>query len=94
MSECQNTYTCKLWKESNKGKCLRCNAVFVDQLDEKSQQLKMTELALEEKRSQLVEAETHAREVEDRYITNASIIHDRTVNDLRVSSYTGLARAY
>ena len=65
----------------------KCPYIF-HQLDEKTQQQKMTELALEEKRSQLIEAESHAREVEDRYITNASIVHDRTVNDLRVSCLT------
>ena len=57
------------------------------QLSEKSEQCKLVQIELESKRSQLVEAEVHAREVEDKYITNTAVIHDRTVNDLRVSMY-------
>ncbi|XP_067936393.1 trichohyalin-like [Watersipora subatra] len=53
------------------------------QLDEKTHQHKVTELALGEKRAELLDAESHAREVEDRYITNAAVVHDRTVKDLR-----------
>lgn len=54
-------------------------------MSEKTEQCNLTQIELESKRSQLVEAEVHARDVEDRYITNTSIVHDRTVNDLRVS---------
>lgn len=64
--------------------CVFTNALVL-QLDEKSEQLRITKLALEEKRSQALEAESHSRQLEDRYMKNASILHDRTIADLRVS---------
>lgn len=63
-----------------------CSLLYL-QLDDKKEALRLTRLNLDEKSSQVLEAETHARDLEDRYIKNASILHDRTVSDLRVRVY-------
>ena len=48
-------------------------------------QLKLTQAALEDKRTELLKMETQLREVEDKYYSSTATIQDKQVSDLRVS---------
>ncbi|XP_033727211.1 LOW QUALITY PROTEIN: filamin A-interacting protein 1-like [Pecten maximus] len=53
------------------------------QLDQRTEQHKMTQIALDEKRSELLSSETQLREIEDKYYNNTVQIQDKITNDLR-----------
>lgn len=53
------------------------------QLEQRIEQHKMTQLALDEKRSELVSMETQLREVEDKYYSSTVQIQDKVTEDLR-----------
>lgn len=53
------------------------------QLDQRTEQHKMTQIALDEKRSELLSTETQLREIEDKYYNNSVQIQDKITNDLK-----------
>lgn len=53
------------------------------QLEQRIEQHKLTQLALEEKRQELVSLETQLREVEDKYYSSTVQIQDKVTQDLR-----------
>ncbi|KAK7091861.1 hypothetical protein V1264_009486 [Littorina saxatilis] len=53
------------------------------QLEQRIEQHKMTQLALDEKRSELVSMETQLREVEDKFYSSTVQIQDKVTEDLR-----------
>nr|KAG5691351.1 hypothetical protein BaRGS_033400 [Batillaria attramentaria] len=53
------------------------------QLEQRIEQHNLTQLALEEKRSELVSMETQLREVEDKYYSSSVQIQDKVTQDLR-----------
>ncbi|XP_060081182.1 uncharacterized protein LOC132560530 isoform X2 [Ylistrum balloti] len=53
------------------------------QLDQRTEQHKMTQIALDEKRSELLSTETQLREIEEKYYNNTVQIQDKITNDLR-----------
>lgn len=55
------------------------------QLDQKVDQQKMTQSALEEKRTEMLKTETQLREVEDKYYSSTANMQDQLVQDLRVN---------
>lgn len=55
------------------------------QLDQKCEQHKLTALTLDEKRAELLAAETQLHELEDKYYNSTSTLSDKVVEDLRVS---------
>jgi len=54
------------------------------QLDERSEQQRITQLTLDEKRTQCSQAERRAREVEEHYLNSTQRIHEKVTNDLKV----------
>ncbi|XP_021377507.1 ELKS/Rab6-interacting/CAST family member 1-like isoform X2 [Mizuhopecten yessoensis] len=53
------------------------------QLDQRTEQHKMTQIALDEKRSECLSTETQLREIEEKYYNNTVQIQDKLSNDLR-----------
>ncbi|CAH1772500.1 unnamed protein product [Owenia fusiformis] len=58
-------------------------SILRSQLDQRIEQHKLTQLALEEKRSDMLRTESNLRELEEKYYSSNVILHDKTVNDLR-----------
>ena len=56
------------------------------QVDQKADQLRMVQGALEEKRTELLKTETQLREMEEKYYSSSVTVQDQVVQDLRVSS--------
>ena len=56
----------------------------VFQLDQRIDQHKMTQLTLEEKRSELLSTTSTLREVEDKYYSSTATLNDKVLQDLRV----------
>ncbi|XP_050409541.1 golgin subfamily A member 6-like protein 22 isoform X2 [Patella vulgata] len=54
-----------------------------NQLDQRTEQHQLTQLALEEKRSAVLSLEAQLRDVEDRYYNNTVVVHDKVTQDLR-----------
>ena len=54
------------------------------QLDQRIDQHKITQDALEEKRNELMKTETRLREIEEKYYTSSSSQQDKVVEELRV----------
>ena len=54
------------------------------QLEQRAEQHSLTQLALEEKRSELVSVETQLRELEEKYYRGSIQVHEEMVEDLRV----------
>ena len=54
------------------------------QLDQRIDQHKMTQLTLEEKRSELLSTTSTLREVEDKYYSSTATLNDKVLQDLRV----------
>ena len=59
--------------------------VILLQLEQKMEQHKLTESALNDKRAELLKSETQLREIEDKYYSSTITIQDKLVQDLRVS---------
>jgi hypothetical protein len=55
-------------------------------LEQRIEQHKLTQLALDEKRQELVSVETQLREVEDKYYSSSVQVQDKVTQDLRVSN--------
>ena len=56
------------------------------QLDQRSEQHNLTQITLDEKRSELLSVQTQLRELEDKYYNNTLQIQDKVANDLKVMS--------
>ncbi|KAL5014844.1 hypothetical protein ScPMuIL_009114 [Solemya velum] len=54
-----------------------------NQLDQKCEQHKLTALTLDEKRAELLAAETQLHELEDKYYNSTSTLSDKVIEDLR-----------
>ena len=55
------------------------------QLEQKSEQLKLVQDALDEKRAELLHSDTQLRTIEERYYGSTGAVHEQVVNELRVS---------
>ena len=55
-------------------------------MDQKADQLRMVQGALEEKRTELLKTETQLREMEEKYYSSSVTVQDQVVQDLRVSN--------
>ena len=55
-------------------------------MDQKADQLRMVQGALEEKRTELLKTETQLRETEEKYYSSSATVQDQVVQDLRVSN--------
>ena len=55
-------------------------------MDQKADQLRMVQGALEEKRTELLKTETQLRELEEKYYSSSVTVQDQVVQDLRVSN--------
>ena len=55
-------------------------------MDQKADQLRMVQRALEEKRTELLKTETQLREMEEKYYSSSVTVQDQVVQDLRVSN--------
>ena len=53
------------------------------QLDQRSEQHNLTQITLDEKRSELLSVQTQLRELEDKYYNNTLQIQDKVANDLK-----------
>ena len=54
------------------------------QLDQKTNQLKLVQSALEEKRRDFLKLETELKGMEEKYYTSNASLKDKTLEDLRV----------
>lgn len=54
------------------------------QLDQKTEQLRNTQLVLEEKRTDLIKTQSGLQEMEEKYYSSTASIQDAAVADLRV----------
>ncbi|XP_077990607.1 uncharacterized protein LOC144444929 [Glandiceps talaboti] len=57
--------------------------ILKTQVDQKNDQLKATQMSLEEKRTELLRTQTQYRELEDKYYSSTAAIQDKAVQDLR-----------
>lgn len=55
------------------------------QLDQRTEQHRLSQQLLEEKRTELLKTETQLRELEDKYYASSSMVNDKLTQDLRVS---------
>lgn len=54
------------------------------QLEQRTEQQKMTQFALEEKRTELLSSETRLKDLEEKYYNNTVQLQDKVTSDLRV----------
>ncbi|XP_064597308.1 myosin heavy chain-like [Liolophura sinensis] len=58
-------------------------ATLKNQLEQRSEQQKMTQFALEEKRTELLSSETRLKDLEEKYYNNTIQLQDKVTSDLR-----------
>ena len=55
-------------------------------MDQRTEQHRLAQQMLEEKRTDLLKTETQLREIEDKYYSSTSMVNDKLTQDLRVIS--------
>ena len=63
----------------------RVSCALIDQFAQKSEQIRLLQQTLDEKRSELLRAEAKLRETEERVYTNSVGLNDKVKDDLRVT---------
>ena len=59
--------------------------LYCIQLEQRIEQHKMTQISLDEKRSELLSTETQLKSTEEKYYNSTVNLQDKVVSDLRVS---------
>lgn len=61
-------------------------ACVLEQVEQREEQNKLIQSALDEKRAELLKTETSLREMEEKYYSSSAAVHEKIVPDLRVTS--------
>ena len=64
--------------------------LYCIQLEQRIEQHKMTQISLDEKRSELLSTETQLKSTEEKYYNSTVNLQDKVVSDLRVSQKLSL----